>query len=193
MIQISEWLPNPVGKDSAQNLPSQTSHNGILGGEWIELFNSGGTPVNLSGYKLRTANGKAAALSGTINSGEYKIFSRSLTGLTLRNTDEKLTLVSPAGQITDESSFRGPAEEGLSVNHEGAHSFFAAPTPGAKNVLRESVLINDPHPAGVPLNAAHPAAAFWGGLIGTAIVLPAMIVYILKQNNDLSELFFGAN
>lgn len=180
MLQISEWLPNPTGKDTAQN-------------EWVELFNSGPATVNLGGWKLKTANGKTAALSGVVDSGGYKLIYRSATKLALRNTDETLTLISPQAMVADVSSFRGPAPEGEGVNHVGAASFFAKPTPGAANVLRASAFINEPHPYGVPLNHDSGALTLWGGMILTALTLSLAFLYIVKNSDDLSELFFSGD
>lgn len=175
MLQLSEWLPNPIGKDTGQ--------------EWVELFNPGSAAVNLTGWKIRTANGKTAALSGAVNPGEYKILKPALT---LRNTDETLALISPDGVVAGSSSFRGAAEEGRSVNN-GRISFFGEPTPGRANVLRESSFINDSHSFDVPLNHSSGAVVFWGGMLGTALTLSLAFLYIVKQSDDLSELFFGGN
>ncbi len=180
MIQISEWLPNPAGRDAPQN-------------EWVELYNSGGAAVNLSGWKLRTANGKTGALSGVIQPGEYKVFTGAVTGLRLRNTDEKLTLINPAGQTMDESSYIGQAADGQSVNHEGQISFWAAPTPGAANVSRASAIIDEPHPYATVLNPGPGLTGFLAAMLSLGVALACATLYVLKQSDDLSELFFGGN
>ena len=43
MVSISEWLPNPKGKDAD--------------GEWFELVNTGDTDINLSGWRIAAGGG----------------------------------------------------------------------------------------------------------------------------------------
>ena len=58
MVLISEWLPNPAGKDTE--------------GEWVELWNGGPQPVNLHGWVLQGGREKKFSLTGkTIGAGEY--------------------------------------------------------------------------------------------------------------------------
>ncbi|MDO8649217.1 MAG: lamin tail domain-containing protein [Candidatus Peregrinibacteria bacterium] len=78
-------LPNPLGKDE--------------GNEWIDLKNTLSQVASLDGWSLQTSGGTKKALKdgGIIDPGAlYRLFPKEL-GLTLRNTEEELTLLSPEG------------------------------------------------------------------------------------------------
>lgn len=64
-ILISEVLYDTPGTDSQQ--------------EWVELYNTGCEPVNLSGYTLAD-NYDTYSLSGTIGAGDYFVTARSSSG-----------------------------------------------------------------------------------------------------------------
>jgi hypothetical protein len=175
MIYISEWLPNPAGKDA---------------GEWVELFNGGNSAVNLSGWKLKTANGKTFPLTGNIPEGQYVVLEKSRFGFSLKNTSERLALLNPAGRIADESAYFGPAPEGKSVNHNGAASYFAEPTPGAANTIFKAEISSSPYVSGEIINPSSRTGPFLGMMTGTALALALFAVMILKNHAQSSELFF---
>ena len=172
-IRISEWLPNPEGNDAA--------------GEWVEVFNDGNVAVNLSGWRLENAAGKSVALKGALAPGERKVFHRSATKLTLRNEGEALSLISPAGEVVDTSSFFGLAPEGKSVNKEGERTWLAAPTPGAANAepltasIAESV-----YPVGTPLSEA--GSGWPGALLGTTLLLTVAGTIIMRTYDQADTL-----
>jgi len=49
MVLIKEFFPNPAGKDTE--------------GEWIKLFNNGDAGVDLAGWQIKDASGKAFIFS----------------------------------------------------------------------------------------------------------------------------------
>jgi hypothetical protein len=183
MVLINEWLANPTGSDAA--------------GEWVELWNSGNSSVSLESWHLATNTKKPYALHGTIGAGAYLVLPRSATKLSLKNVDGTLALYDPAGHLEDQAAFLGTAQEGQSANRTPTGFFFGKPTPGAPNApLANTVIAHDnSYPFGVPLDGI-PAKAvagsqFLGGLFGTAVVLAAAILFILKSHENLSHLFFG--
>ncbi len=194
MIFINEWLPNPAGNDAT--------------GEWVELFNSGGStslttssaPVSLSGWVIKTSGTSKFNLKGTIGAGEYLVLKRTDTKLVLRNTDEKLFLYDAAGKLVDESGFLGSAPEGRSFSrlalrsfNEGGSSFiWSDPTPGTANriTVNNSIASNN-YPTNIPLNKNLGTIEFVGLMLGAAVVLTAIVVFVLKRNEGLSKLFFG--
>ncbi len=120
MVVIGEWLPNPAGSDAA--------------GEWIELVNTGGAAVPLSGWMLKTGNGKQYRIGDSVIAPYgYLVFPRAATKLTLRNTGEELFLYDNSGTLVDKSRFLGSAPEDRSVSRFGETFSFAIPTPGGAN------------------------------------------------------------
>jgi len=202
MVYINEWLPNPAGNDAQ--------------GEWVELFNSGSSSVSLDGWIIKTGGGLTSLttgtrkynLKGTVGAGgstqlttsEYLLLKRTDTRLVLRNTDEKLFLYDATGKLVDESGFLGSAPEGKSFSRsalrslgEGRQSFvWSDPTPGAANkiALNNSIASNN-YPTNIPLNENLGAVEFWSMLLGAAVVLTAIVVFVLKRNDGLSKLFFA--
>ncbi|MBI4094532.1 MAG: lamin tail domain-containing protein [Candidatus Liptonbacteria bacterium] len=180
MIFISEWLPNPVGKDSE--------------GEWVELFNDGSAAVSLSGWRIENGAGGTFPLSGVIGAGEYRLWSRPALKLTLRNQNETLTLYDGHAALVHQSSFKGTAQEGKSVNLLRGRFLFGAPTPGAENSAQNAALIQNVHAAGVPLRAASLGALDITGLaLGVGVLFAVGVLYILRRNEHLYKFFFGGD
>src|SRR5579862_4071856 len=101
MVFINEWLPNPAGADSK--------------GEFVELFNNGNAPVNLTGWFLETANHKKVSTGGrTIPPNGYIVLKRTDAKFSLKNSDEHLALYDASGRLIDHSSFLGQAQSGQS-------------------------------------------------------------------------------
>ncbi len=186
MVFINEWLPNPVGADAA--------------GEWIELWNGGGTAVDLDGWVLKTENGKKVSLTGQhVSARGYLVLKRTTTKLSLRNTDGGLTLYDARGALVDHGNFDGSAPEGKSfsrIDHTGGpaqHFAFANPTPSAANAVVRDVVAVRSYPAGAPLNRGFTNSAFSAIMMGTAVLLTGLIIYVIKANDSLSKLFFSGD
>jgi len=186
MIFLNEWLPNPTGADAA--------------GEFIELYNSGGATVNLNGWALATEKGKKFSLTGrSIPAHGYLVLKRSSTKLSLRNTDGGLSLYDARGIRTDYGNFDGSAPEGKSfsrVDHgtgPAEHFTFVYPTPGAQNKTVNVAVAFRTYPAGIPLGARFTSGEFSAIMMGTAILLAGLILYVAKSHEDLSNLFFRRN
>lgn len=188
MIFINEWLPNPTGDDAK--------------GEFIELFNNAAVPVNLDGWKLKTVDKKFFPLDGKFIAGNgYLLLPRSETKLTLKNSDGALLLYDAAGKLVDQSAFSGAAPDGQSfsrVNYEtdpSEHFIFAEPTPGmANNIITNTQVSDNQYPLNKVLNPSEFGVfslVFSGIFLGVAFA--GIMVYALKQDEDLSELFFGKN
>ncbi len=186
MIFINEWLPNPVGADAA--------------GEWVELYNSGGAAVNIRGWSVRVERGKRFVIGNAgIPARGYLLLPRAVTKLSLRNTDGGVALYDAAGRLVDRGHFDGAAPEGRSFSRmdyaTGAvqHFAFADPTPGAANNMAKNTIAVREYPTGVPLNPGFTIAEFSAIMMGTAVLLTALIIYVIKTNEGLQELVFGEN
>lgn len=185
MIFINEWLPNPIGLDSK--------------GEFIELFNNGNSSVNLNGWVIKNKNGKEFKLTNfQIGSNKYLLLPRSLTKLTLNNTNEVIFLYDDKNNLIDQSSYLGSATEGKSFNRinynrdETQHFNFGNPTPGFINDQSLNIqLYSFNYPFNTPindysLNFLNIVAIFFG----VAIFLIGIISYTIKKDENISEFFF---
>jgi hypothetical protein len=198
MVYLSEWLPNPASSSTAN--------------EFVELFNSGNAPVDLRGWTLANQSQKRARLGGMVPADGYLVFYRAQTKLVLRNSDGGIALYDAKGQLVDQSSFVGSALKGKSFNRianpsgpsgrlplageEIAQNFaWGEPTPGAANkVSISSAVAGTSEPIGVPLNPpALGAGGFVAALLGLSMLLAALILYSIKVNAHLSDLFFGGD
>ncbi|MEK7608553.1 MAG: lamin tail domain-containing protein [Patescibacteria group bacterium] len=178
MVYISEILTNPIGDDAR--------------GEWVEIGNSGTEVVSLVGWSLTTKSGKKAALFGEIAPGDLRVFSRSETRLSFRNTDEELALFRPDGTMVVRASFPGTSIEGKSLNYEKNFFLPGKPTPGKENILALIGVVETPYLDGaslVPSNLHAPA----GALVGVAILCAGSILFIVKTNAALHHLFFAGD
>lgn len=188
MVFINEWMPNPVGSDTA--------------GEWVELFNSGPSLVSLSGWFLKNGTDKKVFLNKyTIGSGSYLVLKRSETKLTLRNTDETLFLYDSSGTLVDQSGFFGSAPEGKSFARiqtinplvKNQNFIFSQPTPGQQNSIinDQNFLMNNIYPFGQPLNTSLGYVTVFMITICSAFLLAFFITILVKRNDYLSKLFFS--
>lgn len=98
---ISEFLPNPIGKDTE--------------GEWIKLFNDGDVAVNLNGWQIKDASGKTFSFYNLeIDPGKYLTLDYKTTKISLNNNGETLFLYDSKGSLIDKAEFIGLAPEGKS-------------------------------------------------------------------------------
>ena len=178
MIFINEWLPNPLGLDTE--------------GEWVELFNGGNEAVRLDGWKLVSGDSKFSFAGKDIVSGGYLVLRRSETKLVLKNIDGSIFLYDKEGHLVDSESFLGSAPEGKSFSRTGydpksltQQFVWSDPTPGTANkiALNNSIATNN-YPTNIPLNENLGAVEFWSMLLGAAVVLTAIVMFVLKRNES---------
>lgn len=184
MVFINEWFPNPVGVDTA--------------GEFVELYNNGSAAVGMHGWVLKNEGGKKFSFPGvSVPAYGYLLLKRSVTKLSLRNTDGGLSLYNSAGALTDHGEFQGSAPEGQSFSRVDRgtgpeqHFAFVDPTPGAANKTVSSAIAANNYPAGAALNPQFTSSAFFAIMMGTAALVAGLIIYVIKKHEDLSQLFFG--
>jgi hypothetical protein len=180
MVSISEFLPNPAGSDA---------------NEWIELHNNGASAINLTGWRVETANGKKTFLSGTIPPGGYKILYKKDYKFTLRNLDENITLFDARGAVTDRAGFSGQAISGKSYSRQPSGSFIVTDlTPGARNIETSALaLINHSFPYNRSIS---PPVISAGAVVvlclGAGVLCAGVSLYIIKNIHvDISRLFFA--
>jgi len=186
---ISEFLPNPIGKDTE--------------GEWIELFNNSQEAVDLSGWQIKDASGKAFFLKNKIGPGQYSVLDYKTTKISLNNNAETLFLYDQKGNLIDKVEFAAAAPEGKSlVRQNEQFRFTDQPTPGfanvfknaavselttSKNSLTTNVLTNT-SVNNSSINSK--VSAHFGNLligVGVALILAFLFVFILRKLNLLSD------
>ncbi len=121
-VVINELLPNPSGTETEA--------------EFIELFNFGETPVNLTGWQL-TDSSRDFELAITINAGEAIAFYNKDTSISLNNSGDEVQLLTPTTEERDRVSYNGSADEDTSYarRDDGSFAWTTTPTPNAANVF----------------------------------------------------------
>lgn len=123
-VVINEVMPNPEGDEA---------------NEFIELYNTSGSDVDLEGYVLIDQKGQSFTISGKqIAASSYLVFYKSETSIPLNNDEyESVTLKNSSDVQIDTMSF-GSTIEGKSwsriENGTGGFINGADPTPGSENV-----------------------------------------------------------
>jgi hypothetical protein len=97
----------------------------------------------------------------------------------------------PDGTETDRAAFAGDAPEGKSFGRHGELFLFGDPTPGAPNGPPPVASLASLHyPSRVPLNPSLSGGDFFGLMVGSGVLIAALVTFFLKQDENLSELFF---
>jgi len=143
LLQLSELLPNPSGKDTDE--------------EFVELLNVSGLVVSLDGWALRDASGKTFRLFGDMPPGTFLAFFAANTSLpSLNNAGDVIELLDPLGIRQDGISY-SKALEGLSlVFVDSVWRWSGTATPNKKNVVSSSVTDAVLGSAASPLAVAPP-------------------------------------
>lgn len=123
MIRINEVLADPTGDETA--------------GEFIELYNEAATISDISGFSIRDASktGLYTFPAGTTIAGKaYLVLMRSVSKISLNNTNETLSLFDSAGVLIDSVHY-DTTKEDVSQNRVGDTLRGGTPTPGQPNQL----------------------------------------------------------
>ncbi len=126
-LRINELLPNPAS-------PATDTRD-----EFVEIYNDGEEPVDLSGFTIQTGQTFTYSYTipdGTLEPHDYKIFTSAVTTLSLANSGGRARLLDPSGQTIDEVPVYDEAAEGQAwALVSGQWHWTTTPTPGAANVL----------------------------------------------------------
>ncbi len=142
------------------------------GQEWVELYNTTNTPVNLAGATLcdgRAGNCTIAELTGTIDPNSYMVI--YLKSNYLNNSGDKVILFHPSSTILDTTSYND-MESGQTVARNDLYdwSITTNPTPGTHNII-------------TPPPSKSPNVSYGGGYIETNSTPPK----ITKTKIDTPE------
>jgi hypothetical protein len=122
-IRINEIFPNPEAKNDA--------------GEFIELYNFGTEPVDISSWILRDASktGKYVFPDKTIiTASAYFVVSDQDFKLSLNNSNETISLFDKDNKLIDSAHYE-KTKNGVSLNYTSAGWRGGTPTPGAPNQI----------------------------------------------------------
>ena len=124
-IHINEILPNPAGADEEN--------------EWIEIYNSNNSNINLSGWQIQDKEGTITTFTipnGTqILADGFLVFKRPQTNIMLNNDNDGLNLLSPDTKIADSINFTSaPLNQSYNKTTSGWR-WSSTLTPGAINII----------------------------------------------------------
>ncbi|MFZ2299576.1 MAG: lamin tail domain-containing protein [Candidatus Moraniibacteriota bacterium] len=122
-VRINEIFPNPSAKSDA--------------GEFIELYNSGTEPADISGWTVRDATkaGKYIFPAGTIiAAAAYLSVTDQSFKLSLNNSNEIVSLFDNSDVLIDSVHYT-TTKENVSLNYTPSGWRGGTPTPGAANIL----------------------------------------------------------
>lgn len=178
MIQINEWLPNPIGKDSE--------------GEWIELYNSSNLKIDLTNWIIASGSKSYKIKNKIIEPYSFIIFNKKETKLNLLNNNGEIKIFNPTGQLIDQAKFFGQAPEGKSFSRINKTFIFTEPTPNQINKTNiQTAQIIKTYPENINLNQINNYDLIFG-LISIIIgfLISLTFWYIIKNNEYLKNIFF---
>jgi len=132
-VVINEFLPDPA---------SDWNGNGtieIYDDEFIELYNYGSDPVDISGWELKdvvTPHTYTIPDGTTIGGGEWLVFFGNTTGIVLNNDGDTVLLLNDTGVGIDSRAYTSNPGDDISIGRlpDGdAWNENLVPTPGAAN------------------------------------------------------------
>lgn len=127
-IWITELMPDPVSPQTDAD------------DEFIEIYNSGISSIDLFGYVLQTGityNHSYILPTMQIAPGQYIVLPSSQTKLSLSNSGGRSRIVGPSGKVIFETPAYDKAEPGQSFIRleNGSWEWTQSPTPSAPNQL----------------------------------------------------------
>lgn len=128
-VRLNEVLPSPA---------RDWNGDGAVNGRdaWIELFNAGNLPVDMSGWTLVSTEGATIYVMPDhtrIAAGEYLVFYGSNI---LSDTGDTVRLFMPGGPTLVDSVTFGPLPADASYSRANTGEWYSdwPPSPGAQNV-----------------------------------------------------------
>jgi hypothetical protein len=122
-VRFNEVFANPMGDETI--------------GEFIELYNPSDGPVDLTGFRLHDASKTGEYTfppNSSISALDYFVLERSISKLSLNNSDETLSLFDVSGTLVDTMTYE-KTKEGISLNFTGKSWRGGTPTPGQLNII----------------------------------------------------------
>jgi len=171
-LLISEVMPNPWPSYDNESWP---------GGEWIEVYNNGSTPFDVTGWNLTDSAGNVIALNEshmigydaadsntwTLGANEYALVAVNATNAygVLNNGQEELFLEWPNGTISEKVSW-SKARSGMSLvkDSSGTMQTSVFPTPGEENAAAIDSIIDSSTNSPISFNEVLPNSTADGNI-----------------------------
>lgn len=128
---ISEIMPNPKGSDD---------------NEWLELYNNSDQAIDLFAWSLDDIDGGSKpfmfASSTIISPGEFKVFTRQETGLTLNNNTDSVRILTPAKDLWQEVKYEN-IPEGQSYAYDLVNQEWSINKNATPNASNQSLVLGE--------------------------------------------------
>lgn len=128
-IQISEFMPNPLGSDD---------------GEWVEIKNLLNENSDISGWFLDDEDGGNKPyqfLANTIiPANGFLVFYKTQTKISLNNDADSVRILKPTGEVLEKIDYVNGAEGASYARGPSGWSWTTSPTPSAENVIKKPTL-----------------------------------------------------
>jgi hypothetical protein len=125
-VRLNEILPVPGGTDWDKDGTADELD------EWIELYNEGTAPVDLSGWVLDDAEDGSdpyqIPANMVLEPGAFLVLYRQKTGLILDDGGDTVRLLDPSGLVVDTVTF-GEVGADASYNRSESGSWYVGPLP----------------------------------------------------------------
>jgi len=176
---ISEFLPNPAGKDTE--------------GEWIKFLNDKTEPVDLRGWSIKDTSGKIFKFTKEIlvEPGGYFQLNYSQSKISINNNGEELFLYDASGVLADKAQYAGTAPEGKSLIRYG--DVFSFPREEKNDSLPAEAVIERrvDYSQATVLN---PGQGFNASVLlicfSIILILSAVFIYIFKNISEETDADF---
>lgn len=123
-VYINEILPNPAGSDTTD--------------EWVELYNSNNTAVDLSGWQIKDISGTITTytiLKDTISANGFLFLKRPETKIMLNNDTDGINLLTPDKKIIDSVNYtKAPLDQSYNKT-TSSWGWSTTLTPGTTNII----------------------------------------------------------
>lgn len=130
-LLISEIMPNPKGSDD---------------NEWLELYNNSEQTIDLFAWSLDDQEGGSKpfmfASSTIISPGEFKVFTRQETGLTLNNTTDSVRILTPQKDLWQEIKYEN-IPEGQSYAYDFINQEWSINKNATPNASNQSLVLGE--------------------------------------------------
>lgn len=162
---------------------NEVESSGGVPGDWIELYNAGTTPVDLSGFRVIDNDPLHVAATipdGTVIApGGFYVVEAALLGFGLGADDSALLYLPDGFTVVDERSWTGHAPTTYGLCPDGSDSWgtTTTPTKGAANDCGASVRINE-----VESNGGTPGD--WVELINTGLEPVDISGFVVSDDDD---------
>ncbi len=162
---------------------NEVESSGGMPGDWVELFNAGPTPADVTGFSFKDNDEthNFALPATVVPAGGYFVLEEAALGFGLGSADSA-RLYRPDGSVADSFSWTSHAATtyGRCPNGSGALVVTAAPTKGAANSCAPA--ITTVHINEVESSGGSPGD--WIELINTGVLAADVSGWIVRDNDD---------